>query len=119
MNDDSNPDINTESSKARDIEPVSKAAEREVSKASHRARLEIQECLVALAHGLKPTLEVKPLTDVGSGVFEMKTRGRPSFRCVFHMKDAGKIVVVAVREKAKSGPLRPLIDVVRKRLKKE
>jgi len=115
MNDDSNPDSSTT---ARSIEPVNKAAEREVSNASHRARLEIQECLTALAYGLKPTLEVRPLTDVGAGVFEMKTRGRPSFRCVFHMKEPGKVVVVAVREKAKSGPLRPLIDVVKKRMRR-
>ncbi|WP_148045967.1 hypothetical protein [Stenotrophomonas rhizophila] len=115
MNDDSNPDS---SGTARTIEPISNAAGREVSDATHRARLEIQECLVALASGLKPTLEIKPLTDVGAGVFEMKTRGRPSFRCVFHMKEPGKIVVVAGREKAKNGPLRPLLEVVKKRMKK-
>jgi len=95
--------------------PLSFEEMQEGTPDSHReaflASLEFQ------CNGLDPLLKITHLTDVGSGVIELKRNGRPAYRCVYYSKLPGHIVVLHVTEKTTNGSDAQLKRTAKKRLK--
>lgn len=73
--------------------------------------------LKLVAAGIEPELKIEHLTTVAPGVIEMKINGSPAYRCVYHNKTPGKVVVIRFFKKTTNGVARHDLDVVRKRLK--
>lgn len=68
-------------------------------------------------NGLDPLLRISHLTDVGSGVIELKRNGSPAYRCVYYSKLPGHIVVLHVTAKTTNGSDAQLKRTAKKRLK--
>lgn len=68
-------------------------------------------------NGLDPLLKFTHLTDVGSGVIELKRNGSPAYRCVYYSKLPGHIVVLHVTAKTTDGSDTQLKRTAKKRLK--
>ena len=68
-------------------------------------------------NGLEPLLKIAHLTDVGSGVIELKRNGSPAYRCVYYSKLPGHIVVLHVTAKTTNGSDAQLKRTAKKRLK--
>jgi phage-related protein len=67
-------------------------------------------------NGFDPLLKITHLTDVGSGVIELKRNGRPAYRCVYYSKLPGHIVVLHVTAKTTNGSDAQLKRTAKKRL---
>lgn len=67
--------------------------------------------------GFDPLLTITHLTDVGSGVIELKRNGRPAYRCIYYTKLPGHVVVLHVTEKTTNGSDAQLKRTAKKRLK--
>lgn len=70
-----------------------------------------------LCNGFDPLLTFTHLTDVGSGVIELKRNGSPAYRCVYYSKLPGHIVVLHVTVKTTNGSDAQLKRTAKKRLK--
>jgi phage-related protein len=68
-------------------------------------------------NGFDPLLKFTHLTDVGSGVIELKRNGSPAYRCVYYSKLPGHIVVLHVTAKTTNGSDAQLKRTAKKRLK--
>lgn len=68
-------------------------------------------------NGLDPLLKFTHLTDVGSGVIELKRNGRPAYRCIYYSKLPGHVVVLHVTLKTTNGSDAQLKRTAKKRLK--
>nr|WP_180317244.1 type II toxin-antitoxin system RelE/ParE family toxin [Delftia acidovorans] len=68
-----------------------------------------------LAVGLSPTI---PITHLGDGVIELKVNGSPAYRCVYTMKQPGKVVVLHTFAKTTNGPDVPNVRLAKQRAKK-
>lgn len=71
-----------------------------------------------IAAGMAPVLKIDHLTAAGSGVIELKINGSPAYRCMYHLKTPGKVVVLHAAVKTKNGQDNQLIETTRKRYKK-
>jgi phage-related protein len=85
------------------------------------ARAELTRALTIVAEGGKPDM-AKPLTGVGSGVWELALRHRgDAFRVVYALRLADEIWVVhAFQKKSKSGIATPKheIELVKERIRR-
>jgi phage-related protein len=103
--------------------PVSwiKGARKDFTSFPVAAQLEMARALTVVAEGGKPDL-AKPMTGLGSGVWELALRHRgDAFRVVYAVRLGEDIWVIhAFQKKSKSGVATPKaeIDVVRERLKR-
>lgn len=95
--------------------------EAAVAKEMQKAPERIRDCFVTnltlLQNGLPLTCEVSPLSSLGHGVYELKIKGRPGWRCIYYTGQPGLIYVLHVCEKTTNGPDRQIKNVVEKRLK--
>jgi phage-related protein len=107
----------------RNTRPISwlKGALRDYQDFPAAAQAVAEDALTIIAEGGTPDI-AKPLTGLGSGVWELAIRARgDAFRVVYALQLADAIWVVhAFRKKSKSGIATPRheIDVVRERLKR-
>ena len=107
----------------RDTRPISwvKAARKDFENFPEGARMEILRALTIAAEGRKADI-AKPLTGLGSGVFEVALAWRGNaYRTVYTVQLGADIWVVhAFQKKAKTGIKTPKqdIDLIRERLKR-
>jgi len=107
----------------RDTRPISwlKAALKDFQKFPLGAQDKAADALTLVAEGFTPQ-DVKPLTGLGSGIWEIVIRERgDAYRVVYALKLGDAIYVVhAFQKKSKSGISTPKaeIDVVVERIKR-
>lgn len=97
---------NDTSGKALLSEPkirYAKAVLKEMGVVPAKARTAIQNSLTMVLKGIPPALDCEKLTSAGDDVFELKVRGRPTFRCMYAIDKNGDVVVLHVTDKATSG----------------
>lgn len=68
-----------------------------------------------LAINLTPTIL---FTNLGDGVIELKINGSPAYRCVYTMKQPGKVIVLHTFAKTTNGPDVKNVQLAKKRAKK-
>lgn len=107
----------------KNIRPIAwiKAARRDFEEFPKRAKDDLLDALSVAAQGAMPSI-AKPLTGLGSGVFELALRYRgDAFRTVYAVQLAAELWVIhAFQKKSKTGTKTPKleIDLVRERLKR-
>ena len=107
----------------RDTRPISwvRAARKDFLEFPVALQLAAARALTVIAEGEKPDV-AKPMTGLGSGVWELALRHRgDAFRVVYALQLAEEIWVIhAFQKKSKSGIATPKaeIDLVRERLKR-
>ncbi len=107
----------------RETRPVAwlKAALKDFQKFPSGAQQKISTALTFVADGFTPT-DVKPLTGLGAGIWEIVIRGRAgAFRVVYALKLGDAIIVIhAFQKKSKTGIATPKfeIDVIVERIKR-
>ena len=68
-----------------------------------------------LAINLTPTIL---FTNLGDGVIQLKINGSPAYRCVYTMKQPGKVIVLHTFVKTTNGPDVKNVQLANKRAKK-
>lgn len=70
-----------------------------------------------VAIGQAPLSDVDHLTTAGKGVIELKINGSPAYRCMYHMKTPGKVMVLHATVKTTNGSDKKLVELTKKRFK--
>lgn len=94
-----------------------KAVEKELQGVPEKHRDRFLVSLSLKSKGLAPTCKVKQLGAIDCDVYELIINGRPAWRCIYYMGEAGKIVVLHATEKTTNGSDRQIANVVSERLK--
>lgn len=100
----------------RTVEFFSKAAEKDFNKLPREVLITFATQLEGrLAINLQPTIL---FTHLGDGVIELKVNGSPAYRCVYTMKQPGKVIVLHTFTKTTNGPDVKNVQLAQKRAKK-
>ena len=100
----------------RTVEFFSKAAERDFHNLPRGVFITFTTQLEGrLAIDLKPTIL---FTSLGDGVIELKVNGSPAYRCVYTMKQPGKVIVLHTFTKTTNGPDVKNVQLAKKRERK-
>lgn len=104
-------------SEKREIDLSISGVEKELKTLPIDKALAFLHSLSLVAVGIEPELKIEHLTTVAPGVIELKINGSPAYRCVYHNKIPGKVVVLRFFKKTTNGVAKHDLDVARKRLK--
>jgi hypothetical protein len=101
----------------RTVEFFSKAAEKDFYNVPPREVILtfITQLEGRLAINLAPTIL---FSNLGDGVIELKVNGSPAYRCVYTMKQPGKVIVLHTFAKTTNGPDVKNVQLAKKRAKK-
>lgn len=94
----------------------SKAAERDFFKVppKHIQIIFAAQIEEKLVYNLSPTIKFEHLDE---GMIELKINGSPAYRCVYTMKQPGKVVILHTFAKTTNGPDVKNVRLARKRAK--
>lgn len=100
----------------RTVDFFSKTAEKDFYGVPPRAVIItfISQLELKLALNLSPTIL---FTNLGDGLIELKVNGSPAYRCVYTMKQPGKVIVLHTFAKTTNGADVKNIALARKRAK--
>lgn len=118
MSSNSDTDNNGKDSKREPQVRYEKAIVKKMDAIPAKARSAIQTSLTMVLMGLPPALDCEKLSSAGDDVYELKVRGRPTFRCMYAIDTNGDVVVLHVTDKATSGQDRQLVKTTVLRYKR-
>lgn len=100
----------------RAVEFFSKAAEKDFYSVPPR------DVIIAFITQLEGKLAINsaptiPITHLGDGVIELKINGSPAYRCVYTLKQPGKVIVLHTFAKTTNGPDVKAVQLAKKRAK--
>lgn len=96
---------------------IVKSVQKDLAKLPEWARDVFITDLMLIAEGENPLSDVEPLFSAGNGVMELKQNGRPAYRCMYHLNEPGKVVVLHATAKTSKGQDKKLVSTTKARAK--